>query len=133
MRRLPSIPTALNQLFPTPWLQRAAKDTGAFKRQRKIEVVLLFWCLMLVPQAAASLAAFQRRFRIAGGAKVARSAFLRRFSTGLVAFLGACLDRAIETTVQPPRGRPGRPGARHPQRTAAFEGKRRFDKVGYCA
>jgi hypothetical protein len=101
MRRLPSIPTALNQLFPTPWLQRAAKDTGAFKRQRKIEVVLLFWCLMLVPQAAASLAAFQRRFRIAGGAKVARSAFLRRFSTGLVAFLGACLDRAIETTVKP--------------------------------
>jgi hypothetical protein len=101
LRRLPSIPAALNQLFPTPWLRRAAKDSGALKRQRKVEVVLHFWCLMLVPQAAASLAAFQRRFRIAGGAKVARSAFLRRFSSGLVGFLGVCLDRAIETTVKP--------------------------------
>ena len=103
MNSVPSIASELNSLFPAEWLRRTARTSGAVQRFVKVDIVVLFWALMLAPGsgAFASLAALQRRFRVASGFKLATSSFLKRFSPALVTFLDACFRRAVNHAIEP--------------------------------
>jgi putative transposase len=103
MPKMPSIPKELNSLFPAAWLRRTARQYGAVLRQRKVDIVYFFWILMMVNQTGAysSMAALQRYFRVTSKIKIARSAFLKRFSSAFVAFLNACLLHAMGATIEP--------------------------------
>ncbi len=103
MPRMPSIPQELNNLFPAPWLRRTARECGAVKRKRKVDIVALFWTLIMANKTGAfsSLAALQLFFHVASSTNIVRSAFFGRFSKELVAFLKICLARAISVTIEP--------------------------------
>ena len=42
-----SIAKRLCQLFPSPWLEELARDTGMLQRHRKLDPVGMFWTLVL--------------------------------------------------------------------------------------
>lgn len=93
---IPTIPAQLNDLFPAPWLRAQAHDTGAVQRCGKVDIVVFFWALALAPLAGASpsLASLQRLFEAMAQITLNPSAYLKRFSNGLVRFLAACAQRA---------------------------------------
>ena len=53
MARMPSIPNDLNKLFTPKWIRKTARACGAMKRAVKVDIVVLFWTLMLAPQGGA--------------------------------------------------------------------------------
>ena len=42
-----TIEKALCHLFPSPWLEEQARETGMVQRQRKVSPISLFWTLVL--------------------------------------------------------------------------------------
>lgn len=94
----PSVPSELVKMYPPEWLRRNAIDDGAMTRFRCIDIVPLFWCLVMAPVvgSCSSLADMQRLFQAMAGIVVGRSSFLRRFSKGLARFLTTCIRRAVE-------------------------------------
>lgn len=103
MASLPSIPVELNRIFAPDWIRRTARACGAKKRTGKVSHVVFFWTLILAPQcgAATTLAALQRMLQASLGFAIAPSAFQKRFSTGLVAFLDACFVHVVGVHIEP--------------------------------
>ena len=77
-----------------------AKEVGAVIRDRKIDVILLFWSLVLGFSASHTrgIASTRRTYEMASGTTVAPSSFYNRFSKVFVKFLRAALMKAVETT-----------------------------------
>lgn len=102
MPKVPSIAEELNTLFPAQWIRRAAREHGVVRRFVKVDIVVFFWSVLLGPSAGsfASIASLQRRFEAVAKLKLATSSFLDRFSSTLVKFLTACLERAMEAKLQ---------------------------------
>ncbi|MFH1919572.1 MAG: hypothetical protein ABIP48_06805 [Planctomycetota bacterium] len=94
---VPSVPTEFNHLFPAEWLRRTGRESGAVLRFRQVDIVPLFWTLLLGPAGGQyrTLASLQRIFQLMGNCKLVTSAFLKRFNAGLVQFLRLCAERAF--------------------------------------
>jgi hypothetical protein len=96
-KAIPTISAELNDLFPASWLRAQALDTGAVQRRVKVDIVVFFWALVLAPLVGAtpSLAGLQYVFESMAQIVLNRSAYLKRFSPGLVRLLEACALRAF--------------------------------------
>jgi len=85
-------------MFQAGWIRKAAVDSFAKVRVRKIDIVPFFWCLVMNPNPGAcqTLADMQKLFHAMACTRVCRSSFLKRFNEGMVRFLMACIRRAID-------------------------------------
>ena len=93
-----SIPAELRTLFPTRWLNMAARESGLVIRRRKVAPAALFWTLVLgfAVGHRRSLASLRRFFHGSTGVRLVPSAFYDRFTEGTVRFLRRGLARAVE-------------------------------------
>lgn len=98
-----SIPAELRSLFPTRWLNAAARESGLVVRRRKVAPAALFWTLVLgfAVGHRRSLASLRRFFQASTGVGVVPSSFYDRFTVGTVRFLRRALARAVERLGQP--------------------------------
>jgi hypothetical protein len=95
------IRAVLSNLFPAAVLLRLARECGALVRRRKVDVVDLFWTLVLGFGTGRdrTLAGLRRAFVRTTGTVVAASTFYKRFTPGLVAMLKQLLDRSLNEMV----------------------------------
>lgn len=88
MAQKKSIPIrdALESLLPRKRVRRAARESGAVQRERKIDIGAFVWTLVLGFGAGTerTLAGLRRAFERATGVHVVPSAFYDRFTPGLV-------------------------------------------------
>lgn len=87
----------LTTAFPAAWLLQTARETGAVKRVRDIDIAAFFWTIVLGfgVNAMRSIASLHRKYEADAG-KVAYSSFYERFTPDLVRFLRACVHHGLE-------------------------------------
>jgi len=87
----------LNSIVPKSRLEELARETGAWKRNRKISAPGFFWSLVLGFSSGnhRTIAGFRRSFQKSVGRSVVPSAFYDRFSPDFVRFLRAVLADLI--------------------------------------
>jgi putative transposase len=97
-RQRSSIPAELRSLFPTRWLNAAARESGLVTRRRKVAPAHLFWTLVLgfAVGHRRSLASLRRFFQASTGVGLVASSFYDRFTIGTVRFLRRALARAAD-------------------------------------
>lgn len=83
----------LNRMVPKSRLEKFARETGAWSRNRKITATSFFWSLILGFSAGnhRTIAGIRRSFEKSIGRKVVPSAFYDRFTPNLVTFLKTVL------------------------------------------
>lgn len=98
-----NIPAELRSVFPTRWLNAAARESGLVVRRRKVAPAALFWTLVLgfAVGHRRSLASLRRFFQASTGVGLVPSSFYDRFTAGTVRFLRRALGRAAERLGQP--------------------------------
>lgn len=91
-----SIPAELRSLFPTRWLNAAARESRLVSRRRKVVPAHLFWTLVLgfAVGHRRSLASLRRFFQASTGVGIVPSSFCDRFTAGTVRFLRRAFARA---------------------------------------
>jgi putative transposase len=99
-RRIP-IRQTLRKMFPTCWLTREARATGAVQRQRRVDPAALFWSLVLGfgTGRTRSLAGLRRSYERSTGQTLEESSFYCRFNKGLVDLLKRAAGRALEQSL----------------------------------
>lgn len=104
-----AIRETLRKLFTPRQLQNLARESGAVVRQRKVDIVALFWTLVLGFGIGESrtLSGLRRAYQRATGQNIEESSFYDRLNEGLVAMLKAALDRAFDTLVEIPKALKG--------------------------
>ena len=85
------------RLFPAEKLQRMARESGAQKRRRKIDIVAFFWTLLLGFGIGKkrSIAELRRTYENRTGTAIEESSFYDRFTPGLVKWLKMILGDVI--------------------------------------
>lgn len=108
-RKRIGIREALTRLLPRRRLEELAVRARLQKRQRKVQPHALFWTLVLGFGAGRdrTLAALRRSYKLAGGGRLAPSAFYARFTVALVRFLKTVLGVLIERAAEPCRALQG--------------------------
>ena len=98
-----NIPAELRSLFPTRWLNAAARESGLLARRRKVEPAAFFWTLVLgfAVGHRRTVASLRRFFQASTGVGLVPSSFYDRFTAGTVRFLRRALARAAERLGQP--------------------------------
>lgn len=93
------IEATLCDLFPTEFLQEQARKTGAVQRDRKVDLVALFWTLVLGFGIGKDrkIADLRRSYIAATGQRLCPSAFYDRFTRAFVEFLRQAVVFAIES------------------------------------
>lgn len=89
--------TLLN-ILPLEWIREKARETGAVKRERKVDIALFIWTLVLGFSASngfRSIASIRRAYEQASGTEIEESSFYDRFTTGLVSLTQECLNRML--------------------------------------
>ena len=98
--RQPDIPyyRIFNELFPPEWIREKAKETGMLERERKIDVVVFFWTLVLSfgIQIQRTLTGIRDSYEQYTDETIAFSSFYERFQEGLVAFLKEAVNHGLE-------------------------------------
>ncbi len=94
----------LNEMFPPEFLNRTARETGAFKRERKIKPVLMFWVLVLGfgVSLERSITALKRRYEAEAAEELSSSSWYDRFTPEFRDFLRRCVLHGIEVQAQQP-------------------------------
>lgn len=98
--RKPEVPywRRLNELFPPEWIREKAKETRMMERERKIDVVVFFWTLVLsfginLQRTITGILSSYERY---AEDVVVYSAFYDRFNPGLVKFLKEAVNRGLQ-------------------------------------
>jgi IS4 transposase len=93
-----SIHRTLRKLLPQQAVREAAKASGAFRRQRKIDAYALVWTLILGFSAGKvrTLASLRRVYQRVTGTTLEESSFYDRFTPALVKMLKVLLVRVID-------------------------------------
>ena len=99
----------LARLLPDKWLREKARATGAVQRSRKVDIVALFWTVVLGFGAGKdrTLAGLRRTYEVAKGQRLVPSAFYGRFSKGFSRFLREVLSYLMDRVAEPPRSLKG--------------------------
>jgi IS4 transposase len=107
MRKVPTIPGELNQLFPAEWIRQTSQTLAVFVRQCKVDPVALFWSVVLAPTALSGLtiAGMQRVFEAMAGVTLASSAYQKRLDREFSRLLEAAVTRGLELVRGKERGR----------------------------
>jgi IS4 transposase len=94
--------TTMSRLFPRAKLERLARESGAIRRRRLVDVVALFWTLMLTLETRSnrSIADLRRAYAKATGTVLAPSAFYDRLSTGLARMLKSLVQAGLEAAAR---------------------------------
>lgn len=94
----------LLQIFPEEFIRENARETGAFKRERKIDSVILFWVFVLGygVDFLRSIRSLNRKYEVESGTKISISSFYARFTPEMVTFFHQCVIHAIEFQAQEP-------------------------------
>lgn len=95
----------LTRILPDSLLELLARETGAFRRERKIGIVAFFWTLVLGfgSGETRTLSGLRRSFAQATGTHVVASAFYDRFTPQLSRFLRRVVEHAIVEVAEPTR------------------------------
>lgn len=90
------------RLFPKPKLEQLARESGAVRRRRVVDVVALFWTLMLTLESRSnrSIADLRRSYAKVTGDVLSPSAFYDRLSVGLTAMLKSLVGDSLEVAVR---------------------------------
>lgn len=97
------------KLFPGARLRELAHESGAVVRERKVDIVDLFWTVVLgfgVGQTR-TLAGLRRAYERATRQSLEESSFYGRFTSGFVRLLQGALGLALSAAVQESRALKG--------------------------
>lgn len=88
----------LTSELPNEFIELRAEELDVVERDRKLDVVALFWTLILGWPAAAerTLASLRRAYIGAAGHCIARSSFYDRLSAELLALMKSCLEGLLD-------------------------------------
>jgi len=99
MAKKPTVPLrrTLRKLFNSTHLQSLARETGAVVRQRKTDIVALFWTLVLGfgVGRTRTIAGLRRSYSKSAGQTLVPSSFHDRFTPGLVKMLKQAAAEAL--------------------------------------
>jgi putative transposase len=93
---------AIFEMFPEDFLRNTAKETGVVKRERKIDVVILFWVITLGfgVRFLSTIRGLKRKYEEKAKITLSISSFHDRFTPEMVDFLRKCVLHAIEFQAQ---------------------------------
>jgi len=100
----PTVNHLLLQIFPEEFIRENARETGAFKRERKIDSVTLFWVFVLGygVDFLRSIRSLNRKYEAESGTKISISSFYARFTPEMITFFRQCVIHAIKFQAQEP-------------------------------
>jgi putative transposase len=100
-RKHTTVTRSMNTLIRARRIIDLARETGALKRKRKIDIVKLVWTLILgfANGHKRSIAGLRRAYEIATETTIVASAFYDRFNKGLVKLLKALVAEVLEDLV----------------------------------
>jgi len=91
MARRKSTPlrAALSRMFPRQMLERSARSEGVVRRRRRVEIVTLFWVLLLTldTHGKRTFADLRRSYEKATGTRLSSSSFQQRFNASFARWL----------------------------------------------
>jgi putative transposase len=93
---------SLVEMFPEDFLRNTARETGVVKRERKIDVVILFWVTTLGfgVRFLSTIRGLKRKYEEKAKTTLSISSFHDRFTPEMVDFLRKCVLHAIEFQAQ---------------------------------
>jgi putative transposase len=99
----------LARLLPTNRLRLEARATGAVQRNRKVDIVALFWTVVLGfgTGKERTLAGLRRAYEVSTGKNLVPSAFYGRFTRGLSLFFQRVLSHLMWSLCEPPKALKG--------------------------
>ena len=97
----PTVQTII-EMFPEDFLRSTARETGIVKRERKIDVVILFWVTTLGfgVRFLSTIRGLKRKYEEKAKTTLSISSFYDRFTPEMVDFLRKCVLHAIEFQAQ---------------------------------
>jgi len=97
----PTVQTIV-EMFPEDFLRNTARETGVVKRERKIDVVILFWVTTLGfgVRFLSTIRGLKRKYEEKAKTTLSISSFHDRFTPEMVDFLRKCVLHAIEFQAQ---------------------------------
>ena len=99
----------LARLLPAAWLRLQARASGAVQRNRKVDIVALFWTVVLGfgTGKERTLAGLRRTYEVSTGQSLVPSAFYGRFTKGLSRLLKLVLSHLMDALSEPPKALKG--------------------------
>ena len=93
---------AIVEMFPEVFLRNTARETGVVERERKIDVVVLFWVTTLGfgVRFLSTIRGLKRKYEEKAKTTLSISSFYDRFTPEMVDFLRRCVLHAIEFQAQ---------------------------------
>ena len=93
---------AIVEMFPEDFLRNTARETGVVERERKIDVVILFWVTTLGfgVRFLSTIRGLKRKYEEQAKTTLSISSFYDRFTPEMVDFLRKCVLHAIEFQAQ---------------------------------
>ena len=93
---------AIVEMFPEDFLRNTARETGVVERERKIDVVILFWVTTLGfgVRFLSTIRGLKRKYEEHAKTTLSISSFYDRFTPEMVDFLRKCVLHAIEFQAQ---------------------------------
>ena len=93
---------AIVEMFPEDFLRNTARETGVVERERKIDVVILFWVTTLGfgVRFLSAIRGLKRKYEENAKTTLSISSFYDRFTPEMVDFLRKCVLHAIEFQAQ---------------------------------
>jgi len=93
---------AIVEMFPEDFLRNTARETGVVERERKIDVVILFWVTTLGfgVRFLSTIRGLKRKYEEKAKTTLSISSFYDRFTPEMVDFLRKCVLHAIEFQAQ---------------------------------
>ena len=103
MTKMTSLAEYLNQIFTPGWIRKQARICGATKKKGKVDIVVLFWTVVLGPLngLVTSLAELQRSFEKRAGLTLVSAGFQKRFSKNFAKFLRHAAEHVMAKTLKP--------------------------------
>jgi len=97
----PTVETIV-EMFPEEFLRNTARETGVVKRERKVDLVILFWVLTLGfgVRFLSTIRGLKRKYEEKAKITLSISSFHDRFTPEMVNYLQNCVLHAIEFQAQ---------------------------------
>jgi hypothetical protein len=93
----------LEAILPKEWVAATARSSGAVIRERKVNIVLFVWTLVLgfaASGGARTIASLRRAYEQASGESIEESSFYDRFTEGFVCLMRECLCHALQESFE---------------------------------